>query len=214
MSDPSIAPEELASALASRLIHDLIGPASGIVSAFDLAEDPRAAAMREEALAMAVLHGARVWSTSLTLARTIYGGGGAAMSQGELAAAAESLFSGSRAKLTLLIDNAPTVASGRIFLGLTQIMAGAASAGGSVSAAHALQDGRFVMTFGGVGPRLRLHPEVALGLTGQGAGEGQLHRWSAAYLLGSIARSAGGGVQCGVFDGGVELRADIRADRA
>lgn len=213
MTASPVTPELLASALAARLIHDIIGPASGIVSAFDLAADPRAAAMHREALAMAAST-ARELVATLTLVRTIYGGGGAAMSRTELTAAAEAIFAGSRATLTPRIGHPPTATSSRVFLGLTQIMATAAAAGGMVSAAHDISGDTILMTFDGVGPRVRLHPEIPVGLAGESPGGGEPHRWSAAYLLGAVARAAGGTVQANVADGGVSLRAVIRADMA
>jgi histidine phosphotransferase ChpT len=46
----SVAPEELAARLASKLCHDFISPAGAIVSGLDLLDDPSAKDMRDDAM--------------------------------------------------------------------------------------------------------------------------------------------------------------------
>jgi histidine phosphotransferase ChpT len=213
MSNSEITPERLASALAARLIHDAIGPASGVVSAFDLIADPAAAAMREEALALAS-DSARKLVDLLVLSRAIYAGG-AAMSEAETRGFAGRLFEGSRATLDLSLDpTALTPTAGRLLLGLLQIAAAAVAAGGEVTARVVAEGDRLVVCGKAMGPRPRLGPEVLEGLAGRGPGDAPLHRWSAAYVLGALARSAGGAVEASLVDGAFVFRAVIRAEIA
>ncbi len=213
MPDSPVTPDYLASALAARLIHDVIGPAGGIVSAFDLVADPRLVEMREEALAMAAST-ARDLVNTMSLIRTIYAGGEAAMSSAALAVAARKVFATSRAELTPRIELAPTAASTRVFLGLAQIMAAAAASGGTVSGVHAAALEGVLITFEAISPRAGLSEEVHAGLAGRSPGSGKAYRWSAAYLIGAIVRSTGGDVEIQTVDGCVAVRAFIRADTA
>ena len=212
MSDPEITPERLASALAARLIHDAMGPASGIVSAFDLIADPSAAAMRDEALALAS-DSARKLVDLLVLSRAIYAGGGA-MTVAELRGLAEGIFEGSRATLELSLDAAISPLAGRLLVGLLQIAAAAVATGGVVTAALAAHGDGLIVEGDAKGPRVRLGPEVLGGLAGRGPGDAPLHRWSAAYVLGALARSSGGGIEASVVDGVFVFRAVIKADIA
>ena len=207
MPDAVVTPEYLASALASRLIHDAMGPASGIVSAFDLIADPSAAEMRDEALVLAA-DSARRLVSMLSLSRAIYGGG-AALNQGELSKMATGLFDGSRARLTLMFDGGePTAASGRILLGLLQIAAEATAAGGTVTANHDVAE-EIKIVVEAAGPRLRSVDEIAAGLSGDRLKTGTSHRWVLAYMMDVTARSAGGDVTMHRGDGGIAFHAAI-----
>ena len=213
MTDAEITPEQLATALVGRLIHDVMGPASGIVSAFDLIADPSAAAMRDEALDLAA-ESARALVDLLVVSRAIYAGG-AAMAAGELRAFAERLFTGSRATWEISIGPAAiSPSAGRLLLGLVQIAAAGVAAGGVVTARLASRGDRLVVEGSATGPRLRVGQEILRGLAGQAAGDAPLHRWSAAYLLSEVAGSAGGTIEASVGDGVFLFRADIRADMA
>jgi histidine phosphotransferase ChpT len=212
MADTEISPEQLASAVAARLIHDVIGPASGIVSAFDLIADPTAAAMREEALALAE-DSARKLVGLLALSRAIHAGG-AALTAEELRGFADRLFEGSRATLHLTLETVASPVAGRLLLGLLQIAASAVAAGGSVTACLAADGDRLIVEGSAAGPRLRIGPEVLAGLAGQSPGSGPLHRWSTAYVLAALAGSAGGAIDASVAEGVFVFRAVIRAEIA
>jgi histidine phosphotransferase ChpT len=213
MPSPKIAPEDLASALAARLIHDAMGPASGIISAFDLIADPSAAAMRDDALVLAS-ESARKLVDLLVVSRTIYAGG-TALSAGDLRRAADRLFEGSRATLDLSLDpQAVSPITGRLLLGLLQIAAATVAAGGAVRARLMAQGDALVIEGDAKGARLRVAPEMLDGIAGRGPGEAAKHRWSSAYFLGALARSVGGEVEASVVDGGFVFRAVIKAEMA
>ncbi len=213
MSTPQATPEQLASALAGRLIHDLIGPASGIVSAFDLIADPSAAAMRDEALALAS-ESARKLVDLLVLSRTIYADGPAVTVQ-ELRELAERQFTGSRATLELSIDPAAVApVANRLLLGLLQIAAATVAAGGSVAASLMSEGDRLSAQGVATGSRLRVAQEVIDGLAARPPRSPPLHRWSGAYFLSALAASAGGAIEASIVDGAFMFRCDIRPEIA
>ena len=213
MSKREITPEQLASALAGRLIHDVMGPASGLVSAFDLMADPKAAAMRGEALALAE-NSARRLADMLVVYRAIYAASGLQSSE-DLHRLGQSMVAGSRATLALSIDpTAITAVTSRLLLGLVQIAAAAIPGGGVITASLEADGDRGIVEGRVVGPRIRVEQVVLDGLAGRGPGEGPLHRWSAAYLLRDIAASAGGMIDALVTEEAFSFRADIRAATA
>lgn len=213
MPNREITPEQLASALAGRLIHDVMGPASGLVSAFDLMADPKAAAMRGEALALAE-DSARRLADMLVLYRAIYAAGGV-QSSDDLHRLGQNMVAGSRATLELTIDPAViTAVTSRLVLGLIQIGVAAIPSGGAINACLEAKGDRRIVEGHVVGPRIRVEPAVIDGLAGREPGEAPLHRWSAAYLLGAIAGSAGGVIETFVSAESFTFRADIKAATA
>lgn len=207
MPDHLIAPDQVAAALARQLIHDAMGPASGIVSAFDLIADPLAASMREESIKLAA-DSARRLVAMLGLARLIHSEG-AALTKGDLATAAGQVFDGSRAVFQLRFEGAePTALSGRVLLGLLQIAATASAAGGEVNANHS-GAGTFEISVECVGPRVRLADEVVAGFAGVRPDSGALHRWAPAFMIGAMARGSGGNVRAERSSVGAMFRAII-----
>lgn len=207
MPDHLIAPDQVAAALARQLIHDAMGPASGIVSAFDLIADPGAASMREEAIELAA-DSARRLVAMLGLARLIHSEG-AALTKGDLATAAGHVFDGSRAVFQLRFDGVePTALSGRVLLGLLQIAEMASATGGEVNVNHTGAE-TFEIRVECVGPRVRLSDEVVAGFAGVKPNSGALHRWAPAFMIGAMARESGGNVLAERLPAGAMFQAVI-----
>ena len=74
---PAVAAPDLAAALAARLCHDLISPASAIVSGMDLLDDPSAADMRDDAMNL-IGSSAKKLVDMLAFARVAFGAGASA----------------------------------------------------------------------------------------------------------------------------------------
>ena len=209
-ADPHGAPAELAASLAARLCHDLISPASAIVSGVDLLEDPSAADMRDDALGL-ISASARKLVAVLAFARVAFGASAAAESfkSDELHKLTEGVFASVRPTLDWAV--APPVLNkpaARALLNLAQLGAGAVATGGQVRLTAQEEPGATLMAAECTGARPRLRPEVAHGLKGEPLGEGMLHgNWVQAFYLHALLSAAGGRVEAQVFDDRVVLRA-------
>ncbi len=201
---------ELAASLAARLCHDLISPASAIVSGVDLLEDPSAADMRDDALNL-ISASARKLVAVLAFARIAFGSSAAAESfkSDELRKLTEGVFAPLRPTLDWAVEP-PAIgkAAARALLNLAQLGAGAVATGGQVRLAAQEKDGEVLIAAECTGARPRLRPEVAQGLRGEPLGEGLLHgNWVQAYYLHALLTAAGGRVEASVADDRVVLRA-------
>ena len=214
LSDPaSRAPgpsAELAASLAARLCHDLISPASAIVSGVDLLEDPSAADMRDDALNL-ISASARKLVAVLAFARVAFGASASAESfkSDELRKLTEGVYAPLRPTLEWAVA-APTLnkPAARTLLNLAQLGAGAVATGGQVRLTAQEEGGEVLMAAECTGARPRLREEVAQGLRGESLGEGLLHgNWVQAFYLHSFLTEAGGRVDASVADDRVTLRA-------
>ena len=201
---------ELAASLAARLCHDLISPASAIVSGVDLLEDPSAADMKDDALGL-ISASARKLVAVLAFARVAFGSSAAAESfkSDELRKLTEGVFAPLRPTLDWAVD-APvlTKAAARTLLNLAQLGAGAVATGGQVRLSAQEQGGDVLMAAECTGARPRLREEVAQGLRGEPLGEGLLHgNWVQAFYLHSFLTAAGGRVEAQAAEDRVVLRA-------
>ena len=201
---------ELAASLAARLCHDLISPASAIVSGVDLLEDPSAADMKDDALNL-IGASARKLVAVLAFARVAFGASASAESfkSDELRKLTEGVFAPLRPTLDWAVA-APTLnkAAARTLLNLAQLGAGAVATGGQVRLTAQEERGEVLMAAECAGPRPRLRPEVAQGLRGEALGEGLLHgNWVQAFYLHSFLTEAGGRVDAAAAEDRVTLRA-------
>ena len=201
---------ELAASLAARLCHDLISPASAIVSGVDLLEDPTAADMRDDALGL-ISASARKLVAVLAFARVAFGSSAAAedFRSDELRKLTEGVFAPLRPKLDWAVS--PSVlgkAAARTLLNLAQLGAGVVATGGQVRLTASTEGGAVLMAAECTGARPRLREEVAQGLRGEPLGEGLLHgNWVQAYYLHALLTAAGGRVEAHAADDRVTLRA-------
>ena len=207
-------PEELAARLASRLCHDLIGPANAILLGLDLAAEAGGAEMRREALDAATA-GARKLLDQLAFFRAAFGLGAEVFDAARLKSLAQGAFADLRPQLEWAVE-APALdaAAGRGLLNLVQIAAGAVASGGVVRVRAGLREARMIVTIDAIGPRAELHPEVLAGLMGEPFGEGLSGRWAQARYLHALLGAAGGSVAARATPAGVLFEAILPAGQA
>ncbi len=202
---------ELAASLAARLCHDLISPASAIVSGVDLLEDTSAADMKDDALGL-ISASARKLVAVLAFARVAFGSSSAAESfrSDELRKLTEGVFSSLRPTLDWAVD-APVLSkpAARTLLNLAQLGAGAVATGGQVRlTAQEEGGGEVLIAAECAGPRPRLREEVAQGLRGEALGPGLLHgAWVQAFYLHAFLTASGGRVEAHASPERIVLRA-------
>jgi histidine phosphotransferase ChpT len=196
---------EVASLLASRLCHDLISPASAIVSGLDLLDDPSSQDMREDAMAL-IASSARKLVDSLQFARAAFGGGAESYSADELHALAVGIFSHHRGELEwsmgpAALDKGPA----RALVNLCAIAAAALPMGGVARLAVDQADGQVVINADAAGRRARLRPELLAGLNGEGPGEGLAGHWIQAAWTRALIAQAGGTIAIEAAEDRVQL---------
>ena len=200
MSQVAIRPEVLAASLASRLIHDAMGPVSGVVSGLGLFGQSEGEDMRGEALALAA-SSARQLVDRLAFFRAAWSGGAEAVGIGELERLARNLFVGLRPRLewSAAVATLPAVGA-RTLLGLIHIAADAVAAGGTAVVTANSAGEWAVIRVEARGPRLRIPPETLAGLAGETSTAGVPGRWAPAFFLHASVAAAGGSLTTQVDD--------------
>ena len=210
---PAVGAAELAAALAARMCHDFISPASAIVSGMDLLDDPTAADMTEDATNL-VRTSAKKLVDMLAFSRVAFGASASAetFDARDLQRLTLGVFAHVRAELDWRVQ-APSLnkAAARALLNLAQLGAGALPMGGSARISAIEQDGWTLMAAEALAPRARLRPEVAAGLAGRPQGEGLTGHWVQAYYLHALLAQAGGRVEALAEEGRVLMRARVPA---
>ncbi|MDP3659883.1 histidine phosphotransferase ChpT [Phenylobacterium sp.] len=213
LNDAALRPAELAAHLAARLCHDLISPASAIVSGLDLLDDPSAQDMRQEAMEL-IGSSARKLSQLLAFCRVAFGASSSAavFDSRELETLAQGVFAHVRADLQWKVEPAGlNKPAARAVLNLAQL-GGAALPTGGTTLVRVAQEGEVVaIAVEATGPRARLRPEVLAGLRGEMMGEGLHGHWVQAYYLHQILTDAGGRVFADVGDDKVTFAATLPA---
>jgi histidine phosphotransferase ChpT len=202
---------EFAAFLAARMCHDFISPASAIVSGLDLLEDPSAADMRDDAMAL-INASARKLADLLSFTRVAFGASASAESfdARELEKLAQGVFGHMRAELQWAVE-VPSVPKpvARALLNLAQ-MAGAALPTGGTARVRAVQEAAAIaIAVEAAGPRARLRPEVLAGLRGEPPGEGLPGHWVQAYYVHLFLGDAGGRVFTDVTEEQVTFAATV-----
>lgn len=185
---------ELAATLAARLCHDLISPASAVVSGVDLLEDPDAQDMRDDAIAL-ITASARKLAAVLSFCRVAFGASASAdtFDSRELKKLADGIFEHHKASLDWQVGlEALNKPAARAILNLAEI-GGSCLARGGVVEIGAEQNGEGVLlSLKASGDRVRLWPEAAKGLAGETLDEGLAGRWVQSFYLSRIVAEAGG----------------------
>ena len=211
MTAPAPVPDILPAALAGRLIHDVMGHLSGIMSGLDLLNDPTAQAMHDDALALATAS-VRSLHDDMAYSRMLYGAGAGAMDIRTLEVAAQSLFTGRRATLDWSAGVGTISAiAGRTLLGFVRLAAEALFAGGVATVTTRAAPSGLVVRVEAAGPRARLPDEALIGLAGRPFDGGLAGKWAPAFYLWTTATAHGGAVSATKTDGGVTLEARFPA---
>ncbi len=213
VTTPAIGAAELAAALAARLCHDFISPASAIVSGVDLLEDPTAQDMRDDALNL-IGQSARKLTALLAFSRVAFGASAAAetFDVRDLHKLADGVFAHVRATLDWDLALASLQkAPARALLNMAQLGATALPTGGVAKVTATEGEGAVLLALEAIGPRARLRPEVLAGLRGEPQGDGLTGHWVQAYYLHALVTAAGGRIEAQVVEEKVTLRARIPA---
>ncbi len=209
----SLSPSDLAAQLAARLCHDVISPASAIVSGLDLLEDPTAADMRDDAMNL-IGTSARKLVALLAFARVAFGASASAerFDVRELERLTQGVFDHVRPNLDWAVGQETlNKASSRALLNLAQLGAGALPTGGLARITAVEADEHIVITVESVGTRARLRPEILAGLRGERLTEGMAGHWVQAYYLHALVTAAEGQVSAEVGEERVVLTARLPA---
>jgi histidine phosphotransferase ChpT len=213
VSKPLPSAADLAAALAARLCHDLISPASAVVSGLDLLEDPESQDLREEAMDLIAMSGRKL-AAVLSFCRVAFGASASAdtFDTRELRKLTEGVFRHQKYDLDWQVGleslNKPAA---RALLNLAEIAGGCLLRTGVVQLS-AEQNGSGVLLIAkAAGERLRLREEVAGGLDGEPLGEGLPGRWVQAYYLSRIVTEAGGILSHAVTEDAVLIRVQLPA---
>jgi hypothetical protein len=185
----------LAASLAARLLHDLSGPASGILSGVELANDPDSADLRESAAELTAAS-ARALLEMLEFCSAAYGGGGAAHANQSLQKLSERQVAARKSTLEWSVPQSelPGEVSQALLI-MVQIAAGALGARGVVHVAAARLDTGFSVQVRAESARLRVQPEVAEGLSGVLVSSGLIGRWAPAAFLRALLSASGGAAE-------------------
>ena len=209
----ALGPCDLAAQLAARLCHDVISPASAIVSGLDLLEDPTAADMRDDAMNL-IGASARKLVAVVAFARVAFGASASAESFDvrELERLTQGVFDHVRPNLEWAVaQQSLNKAASRALLNLAQLGAGALPTGGVARITAAETGERVIIMVEAVGPRARLRPEILGGLRGERLTEGMAGHWVQAYYLHALVTAAEGEVAAEVGEERVVLVARLPA---
>lgn len=186
-AEPSHGPGDmdLATQLVGKLCHDFISPAGAMTSALDLLKDPESQDMHADALALMEQSAARMVAL-VRYARIAFGAAGSAQtfSTDELKTTVNALVAGGRATIewTLPEWQLPKPHA-RILVNLAYLAAGALPTGGVAMIEARRDDTHLVMSARSEGPRARLKPEAAEGLTGAELTDGLAGQWIQPHWL-------------------------------
>jgi histidine phosphotransferase ChpT len=209
MSEPDIAPIDLASMLAARLCHDFINPAGSIVNGLDLLAGSPAGDVAGAAMEM-IDGGARRLLALIAFSRVAFGAGEEMFGKDSLEALARGVFIDARPTLEWSVE-IPALggAAARTLLGLVRIAADSLALGGVARARAASRGGAVDLRLDALDPRAKLHPEVLRGIGGEARGEGLSGRWAPAYFVHALVARASGAVTVEVNADGIAFTATL-----
>ena len=207
---PSPAPitaAELAASLAARLCHDLINPASALVSGLDLLDDPESQDLRDDAMNLIANSGRKIGAV-LSFCRVAFGASASAdtFDTRDLRQLTEAVFAHQKYDLDWQVGlESLSKAAARSLLNLAEIGGGCLLRTGVVEVGAEQNGAGILLTMRAAGDRLRMREEVARGLDGLPMEEGLAGRWVQAYYLSRIVAEAGGEVRYAVTDEAVKI---------
>ena len=147
---------------------------------------------------------ARKLAAALTFARVAFGASAAAetFDARELEKLTRGVFEHMRAELDWAVA-APSLQkpAARALLNLAQIGGQALPTGGTARLTAEIAGDTFVIALEARGPRARLRPETAQGLSGLPLSEGMAGQWIQSYYLHALVEAAGGALVAAAEDG-------------
>lgn len=195
----TVSPVDFASLLCSRLCHDLLSPVGALNNGLELLADETDPAMRARCMEL-LADSARASAAKLKFFRLAFGsagGFGDMVDANEARNAVEGLFGASkRLEIGWLVeDERLPKAAIKVLLNLAMIAGEALVRGGRMDVGAESQNGQVEIAIQIEGPRVLLDPELRTMLVRGEASEGVTARGAAAYLVHTLARECGGGVQ-------------------
>jgi histidine phosphotransferase ChpT len=209
----AVSAADLAAFLAARLCHDIISPASAIVSGLDLLDDPSAQDMRGEAMGL-ISSSARKLVEMLAFIRVAYGASASAetFEARDLEALTRGVFKHVRPDLEWAVTAAQlNKPAARVLLNLAMLGTGALPAGGLARLGGQIITGQIVLSLEAIGPKVRMRPEVLSGLRGEPKGQALGGHWVQAYYLQAILRDAGGQLELSLGEDRIAVVARLAA---
>ena len=202
---------ELAASLAARLCHDLINPASALVSGLDLLDDPDSQDLREDALNLIATSGRKIGAV-LSFCRVAFGASASAdtFDTRELRKLTEAVFEHQKYDLDWQVGlEGLSKAGARSLLNLAEIGGGCLLRTGVVEVGAEQNGAGILLTMTATGERLRLREEVARGLDGMPMEEGLAGRWVQAYYLSRIVAEADGAIRYAATDEAIKIQVQL-----
>lgn len=202
---------DLAALVAGKLCHDFISPAGAIASGLDLLDDPSAADMRDDALAL-IAQSSRKMVALVHFARVAFGASTTSESfrTDGLRDLVGGLNEGGRAELRWCIDDQDVDKStARTLINLAWMTLAALPTGGAATVTLKRADGRLILAGLAEGARARLKGEAVAGLKGEPLTDGLQGQWIHPYWLWLTVQEAGGRLGATVEDGLVSIAADL-----
>jgi len=207
----AISASHLAALLASRVCHDIAGPASAMGAALSVLDDEGAADMRDDAIDL-MRTGARQIRSKLEYMRMCFGAAGSRSGQvaiSELQALASSMFDEARPDIVWKTASGDLdKVAARVLLNLIWLGVDALPRGGEVSIeAAAAGDGGARLRVTASGPRVRFDDSYVSALNGVKPEDGFDGRSIQPFFAGLVARESGGRAEASVSEERLELAA-------
>lgn len=209
MSEP-VSSADLAALLSARLCHDLIGPVGATISAVSVFDDPDAADMQDDAIAL-IRESAEKSRARLEFCRLAFGAGGSAPGVIELSSLQRltgDMYAGAKADIVWKVEGGGLEKrAARVLLNLILIAMESAPRGGEVRIEASESAGESRLRVTASGPRAKLLPAAADALAGQSPEGGFDGRSIQPYYIYLIIQEVGGRVDAQTSEDRVELTA-------
>lgn len=203
---------ELAASLAARLCHDLINPASALVSGLDLLDDPDSQDLRDDAMNLISTSGRKIGAV-LSFCRVAFGASASAdtFDTRELRRLTEGVFEHQKYDLDWQVGlESLSKAGARSLLNLAEIGGGCLLRTGVVELGAEQNGAGVLLTMKASGERLRLREEVGRGLDGLPMEDGLAGRWVQAYYLSRIVAEAGGAIRYAAGEDAIRAQVQLQ----
>ena len=192
MTTPTVSPEVLASSVAARLLHDVSGPLSGLVSGLELISSDSDPEMKDAGLELAAAS-AKALTDWLGFCRLAYGGESRTRTGTDLEALASQPLDGRRAKLIWEGGSGPfNGLVSRVILLMVQIAAAGLGSGGVATLSATRESDGHDLAVAAEGRRVAISEEAKEGLDGNAAPAGLAGRWAPSRLLRELVVGAKG----------------------